>query len=82
MNTYNLSRNKEAEINRRVTNVTQCLSEKRDGHIHFRLPMWMKQQIKLSGKSEADFIIAKLGESMYRPMEIDEEAWAEEVKDL
>lgn len=82
MNTYNLSRNKEAEFNRRVTNITQCLTDKRDSNIHFRLPLWMKQQMKESGRSEADFIIAKLGETMYKPTEYDAEAWAEEVKDL
>jgi len=29
----------------------------------------MKQQIKESGKSEADFIIGKLGLSMFKPYE-------------
>ena len=41
-----------------------------------------KEQINKSGKSEADFIIAKLAEDLYKPMEIDEEAWAEEIKNL
>lgn len=82
MFTHNIARNRIAEFNRRVTNITQCLAEKRDAHIHFRLPLWMKSQINKSGKSEADFIIAKLAEDLYKPMEIDEEAWAEEIKNL
>ena len=82
MKTFDLRNNRIREYERRVTNITQCLAEKRDGHIHFRLPMWMKEQINKSGKSEADFIIAKLAEDLYKPMEIDEEAWAEEIKNL
>lgn len=79
---YDLRNNRIREVERRQTNVLQCLSGNRDSKITIRIPSWMKKQIKDSGKSEADFIIAKLGESMYKPMEYDEKAWAEEVKDL
>lgn len=82
MKTFDLRNNRIREYERRVTNITQCLADKRDGHIHIRLPIWMKGQINKSGKSEADFIIAKLAEDLYKPFEIDEEAWAEEVKNL
>ncbi len=79
---YNLSRNKIAEITRCQTNVLNCLADKRDGKLSIRVPKWMENQIKESGKSEADFIIAKLAETMFKGIEIDEEAWAEEIKDL
>ena len=60
----------------------QVLSEKRDAQIVFRLPNWMKIQIKQSGKSEADFIIGKLGLSMFKPYEQSEESWQEELKNF
>lgn len=67
VNNYNKSpKSSKANI---YTNATQCLADKRDASIHFRLPNWMKQQIKESGKSEADFIIGKLGLSMFKPYE-------------
>lgn len=81
MNVYNLARNKVAEFNRRQTNVLQCLAEDRDAKITFRLPLWMKRQIEASGKSYADFIIAKLAEDTYKPTEIDKEAWEKEVNE-
>ena len=79
---YDLRNNRMREAERRQTNVLQCLASNRDAKITFRVPAWMKQQIKASGKSEADFIIAKLGEDMYKPAEYDADAWVEEVKDL
>ena len=82
MKTFDLRNNRIREYERRVTNITQCLAEKRDAHIHFRLPLWMKSQINKSGKSEADFIIAKLAEDLYKPMETDEESWAKEVEEM
>lgn len=69
MNIYNSSKKQLEEATRCYTNATQCLADKRDASIHFRLPNWMKQQIKESGKSEADFIIGKLGLSMFKPYE-------------
>ena len=79
---YDLRNNRIREAERRNANVIQCLADKRDATSVIRLPYWMKQQIKASGKSEADFIIAKLGEDMYKPAEYDADAWVEEVKDL
>jgi hypothetical protein len=58
------------------------LSEKRDATIVFRLPKWMKDRIKDSGKSEADYIIAELGKNMFKPIEYDPNEWLEEIKNL
>ena len=69
MNHYNSIKKREREYIRCQTNVLQCLSDERDAKCSFRLPNWMKEQIKNSGKSEADFIIEKLGMSMFKPFE-------------
>lgn len=66
MNYYKLVRNRESETNKCNANVLQCLADNRDATIVFRLPLWMKQQIEASGKSYADFIIAKLAEDLYK----------------
>lgn len=62
------------------TFVLQCLADKRDATIFFRIPKWMKDEIKQSGKSEADFIIGKLGLSMFKPYEQTKESWQKEVE--
>jgi len=77
-----MSRNRDFEAERCKTNVLQCLSEKRDATISFRLPSWMKQQIKKSGKSNADFIIAELAKTMFRELEYNKEDWDEEIKEF
>ena len=82
MNIYNSSKKRLEEAERCYTNALQCLADKRDSNINFRLPNWMKIQIKQSGKSEADFIIGKLGLSMFKPYEQSEESWQEEIKEL
>lgn len=82
MNIYNSAKKQLEESSRCYTNAMQILAEKRDSQIAFRLPNWMKTQIKQSGKSEADFIIGKLGLSMFKPFEQSAESWAEEVKNL
>lgn len=82
MNRYNSNKKQEVVIQKRNTNVLQCLSEKRDAVIVFRLPSWMKQEIKASGKSEADFIIAKLGETMKKPVDVDETSWQLECEEM
>ena len=82
MNYYN-SAKKQREIQIRCqTNVLQCLADNRDAKISFRIPKWMKEQIKESGKSEADFIISKLGLSMFKPYEQSRESWEEECEIL
>ena len=82
MNIYNNSSKQLKEASRCYSNAMQILAEKRDAQIAFRLPGWMKEQIKVSGKSEADFIIGKLGLSMFKPYEQSEESWQEEIKEL
>ena len=79
---YDLRNNRMREAERRNANVLQCLAEDRNSTIVFRLPKWMKGQIGASKKSYADFIIAKLAEDMYKPLEYDQEAWAEEMRSL
>lgn len=69
MNYYNSAKKQRDELERCYTNATQCLADKRDASVHFRLPKWMKEQIKQSGKSESDYIIGKLGLSMFKPYE-------------
>ena len=82
MKTFDLRNNRIREAERAHTNVLQCLAEDRNSTIVFRLPKWMKEKIEASGKSYADFIIAKLAEDLYKPFEIDEESWAEEVEEM
>ena len=82
MNIYNNSNKQLKEANRCYENAMQILAEKRNSQIAFRLPSWMKEQIKQSGKSEADFIIGKLGLSMFKPYEQSEESWQQEIKSL
>lgn len=82
MNIYNNARKQREEAERCYTNALQCLSDKRDANINFRLPGWMKNQINNSGKSEADFIIGKLGLSMFKPFEQSEESWQNEINQL
>jgi len=81
MNIYNSVKKQKEELERCYANAMQCLSEKRDAQIAFRLPKWMKDQIKESGKSEADFIIAKLGITMFKPLNRDKESWIKEVEE-
>lgn len=82
MNCYNSAKKQREEAERCYANALQCLADKRDAQIAFRLPQWMKDQIKSSGKSEADFIISKLGLSMFKPYEQSEESWQEEIQQL
>ena len=82
MNFYN-SVKKQREIQIRCqTNVLRCLADNRDAKISFRIPLWMKEQIKESGKSEADFIIGKLGLSMFKPYEQSNESWLQECEEM
>ena len=69
MNIYNNTSKQAKEASRCYANALQCLADKRNAQIAFRLPRWMKAEIKASGKSEADFIIGKLGMSMFKPYE-------------
>lgn len=80
MNIYNNTSKQAKEANRCYANALQCLADKRDSQIAFRLPLWMKEQINQSGKSEADFIIGKLGLSMFKPYEQTKESWQKEVE--
>ncbi len=80
MNIYNSSKKQLEEATRCYTNAISCLAEKRDATIFFRIPKWMKDEIKQSGKSEADFIIGKLGLSMSKPYEQTKESWQKEVE--
>ena len=82
MNYYNNPRKQKEELERCYANAMQVLSEKRDAQIVFRLPKWMKEQINQSGKSEADFIIGKLGLSMFKPYEQSNESWAKECEGM
>lgn len=82
MNYYNSARKQREEAERCYANALQCLADKRDAQIAFRLPGWMKDQIQASGKSEADFIIGKLGLSMFKPYEQSKESWEEEILQL
>lgn len=82
MNYYNTNKYRNIEAERRNTFVLQTLSEKRDATIVFRLPRWVKEQIKSSGKSDADFIIAELAKTMRKPFEYDEEEWKQEAENL
>ena len=82
MNYYYSARKQREEAKRCFTNVLQCLADKRDSAVHFRLPKWMREQIKVSGKSEADFIIAKLGMTMFKPYAQNDEDWQNELKEI